>query len=307
MDDIYTTNLEKKLENPPELAIFDAFCIWTDLLGFGSQFYESNWHPSRKQWEKIRNRLLNAHTIAIRESSTNERLLILNDGIARVTGLVENPFMTYLLQLSIFIRGGVLTHLRIKESEKEEGYPGARTVIAAGKGALYMAEEINVDDFFYNYTKPDPKGLSRSAQEYGNPAVVYNPMALQMNTAFSKAYILESGGKKAGLPGCGMYVDDSFIQLIKQLANQEEDGYLWEENEDFIEFTVPRKATEGRAYKEEDVVIGFRLSKPITPEGVPWKTTVYRILRYYPWDELSTEFYFDLEEKTVANSIAILE
>lgn len=291
----YFTNLERKLENPPELSIFDVFCIWTDLLGFGSQFYNSGWEPTKDQWLKIRDRLLKAHTTALWQSSANERLMILNDGIARVTGLVKNPYASYLLQLSIFLRAGVLTHIKIKEAEKEDKYPGARTVIAAGKGARYMAEEITVDDFYANYTKPDPQGLSTSAQKYGNPPVVYNPKALQMNTAFSKAYIIDSGGKEAGIAGANIYIDESVIRIIKTLADKEEGGYIWEESEDHIEFTVPRAATEEREYSKENVVIGFRLSKPIAPKGLTWQTTVYRMLRYYPWDELTTDFYFDLE------------
>lgn len=295
MNEDFFTNLEKKLENPPELSIIYALCIWTDLLGFGSQFYKTGWNISKGDWGKIQKRLLKAHTIALWQTSINERLMILNDGIARVTGLTDNPYVSCLLQISMFLRAGILTHMKIKKEEEDNNYPGARTVIAAGTAARYMVEEINVDDFYANYTKPDPKGLSTSAQKYGNPPVVYNPAALQMNTAFSKAYIIESAGKKAGIEGAEIYIDDSMVNIIKELAEEEEKGFIWEVSDNNIEFLVPRASAKDGDANRENVVIGFRLSQPIIPQGLPWSTKVYRILRFYPWDELTNEFYFDLE------------
>ena len=45
-----------------------------------------------------------------------------------------------------------------------------------------------------NYSKPQGAELSDLAQKVGNPVVIYNPKELQMNTAFSKAFLLDEGG-----------------------------------------------------------------------------------------------------------------
>ena len=64
------------------------------------------------------------------------------------------------------------------------------------------------------------------ANSVGNPIVIYNPKEMQMNTAFSKAYILESGGGKAGLPGNYMYIDKSVIDAIDKYARDKGSPYL---------------------------------------------------------------------------------
>lgn len=40
-----------------------------------------------------------------------------------------------------------------------------------------------------------------------------------MNTAFSKAYIMEGEGSKQGLKGCNLYIDLYFINFFKDMVN----------------------------------------------------------------------------------------
>jgi len=288
-DYLYSSNLYKKLDNPPKLKVIDCLCLWSDLLGFGKQFTDKNWKLSHKDWENVRSRLLAAHSIAIKHTSHLERLLILNDGIAKVVPFYDSKYQSLLLQASIFFREVVMIHQEIKKNEAAKELPGARSVVAFGNSASYIEEEFKLDDYYFNYTKPDPEGLSTAAKRTGNPTIIYNPSQLQMNTAFSKAYILESAGSKGGLKGANLFIDRSVIDVLKIIANHEEGGFVWEETDDYVEFTVPREGE-----KKENVVIGFRFDKPFKP-SVGWDTEIYRVRRFYPWDELTDDFYFDLD------------
>lgn len=291
----YFTNLQRKLENPPEMRLYDSFCMWSDLLGFGTQFYESGWNPSRKDWEEIRRRLLAAHSIAYLNSSMMERLLLLNDGMAKVFPFRSSDIKNYMMQLSIFFREVVIMHQQIKDKEREFGYPGARTVVAFGKGAAYIDPEIRMDDYYANYTKPDPKGLSSSAAKQGNPMIAFTPGELQMNTAFSKAYIIESKGSSIGVAGANIFVDQSVLDVLMVLAKKGNYSPIVRNGEDHIEIIIPREGE-----PENDVVIGFRFDLPIEPdhpEMLRWKTKIYRMQRFYPWDEKADEFWFDLDNE----------
>ena len=288
---LYSSNLYKKLENPPELRVIDCFCLWSDLLGFGNKFIEKNWNLNREDWEDIRERLLSAHSVAIQNTSNKQRLLILNDGIAKVCPFFKSDYQSLLLQSSFFFREAVMIHQEIKKKEASKGLPGARTVVAFGNSASYIEPEFKYDDYFFNYTKPDPDGLSNAAQSVGNPTVIYNPAELQMNTAFSKAYMIESVGSKGGVAGSNIFIDESVIDVLKLLADKEEKGYIWVEMDNYIDFTIPRAGQQ-----KENVVIGFRFDKPFSPSGLRWNTNVYRVQRFYPWDELTSDFYFDLDD-----------
>lgn len=286
------TNLSVKLASPPKLKVRNCFCLWSDLLGFGNQFYNNNWNLDEGDWKRVRDRLLKAHTVAMANSNPRERLLILNDGIAKTYTPYHNQYDNQLFQLSMFFREVVLIHQNICSEELSNGYYGCRSVVAFGQNAAYIESEIKLDDYYLNYSKPNPEGMSDSARRAGNPTIIYNPSELQMNTAFSKAYILENIGSNGGLKGPYIFIDNSAIQELKNLANVLGYEYIWEEKDDCIEFLVPRKDSQ-----REDVVIGFRLSKPISPKGLKWSTELYRLIRFYPWDELTTNFWFDLDNE----------
>ncbi|WP_300502407.1 MULTISPECIES: hypothetical protein [Muribaculaceae] len=288
-NELFANNLDRKLSSPPKPMLRRAYGFWSDLLGFGSPFYENNWSITINKWIDIHDRLLNAHTIAFRNCSPNERALILNDGIAKVFNPQNDPYRNYLLDISVFLRGIVLTHLDINKLEKENNLPGTRSVLAFGENLSYIESEIKLDDFYLNYSKKNPDECSEGAKKAGNPTIVYNPSQLQMNTAFSKAYILESLGSKGGLHGHHFYIDNSVIDSLKSYAEVLKYDYIWEETDKYIEFLIPRKKND-----RNDVVLGLRLGLPFTPTNNKWDTTVYRLLRFYPWDEKADEFWFEL-------------
>lgn len=286
----YATNLTKKIATPPALNSHQYFCMWSDLLGFSKHFVDCNWNPNRADQKKIYDRLRIAHSKALYHSSSDERLMILNDGMAKVTALPDMHNCKSLLQISLYIRACVWMHIDICKSEKELGYPGCRSVLASGIGIEYLADEIRYDDYVYNYTKPEGSSISSQAQRNGNPIVIYNPLELQMNTAFSKAYIIEGNVKYLFLPKWSFIVDQSVVDSLIEYAKAK--GYipLIFDCDDYREILFP--------YSQDDptkVLMGFRLSRPEQLMTSNLTTTIYKLLRFYPNDEKTTEFFFDLE------------
>lgn len=144
----------------------------------------------------------------------------------------------------------------------------------------YLTEEVRLDDYVFNYTKPKGSEISTLAQSVGNPITIYNPKELQMNTAFSKAYILESGVKKAGSHGNCIYIDKSVIDAIDEYTKAKGYHPIWLEDEVGLSYMVP--------YEKDDlskVVLGFCFDKSvIQPQDIKYQTRGYKLLRYYPWD-----------------------
>ena len=287
----YVSGLDMKISNPPKLKTYDCFCMWSDLLGFGSMFEQTNWVLSNKQKRKVYKRLEAAHRNVLYYSSLYEHDLILNDGIAKVYHAANCESKIGIFPITIFLNSCIQLHLSINKEEKCEGYPGCRSVLSFGESIEYLSEEVRYDDYIFNYTKPEGEEISSGAKKNGNPVIIYNPKELQMNTAFSKSYLLESGGAKAGLQGNQFYIDQSVIDALEKYASSVGWNLIWRDENDlsimFISYTKNI---------EDKVWMGLALKGPIYPDPkiVRYKTTIYQLVRFYPDDEKISEFYFDL-------------
>ncbi|GIM29880.1 hypothetical protein CPJCM30710_25460 [Clostridium polyendosporum] len=293
---LYSTNLQRKIFNPPNEEIHDFLCFWSDLLGFGNDLFKNNWDLGLDGFKKIRNRLLDAHNMLISNIDINHNTkgLILNDGICQIMrcdyNIKEIDYISWLTKLGLYFLSCVKTHIAINIIEKENKYPGTRSVLAYGKGIKYLTDQITFDDFVFNYTKPDPEGISTVAREIGNPIKLYNPSELQMNTAFSKSYILESLGSDYGICGNELYIDKSVFDFISEYIKMSHTNAHFIEKDDCYQYLVP--------YELDDinkVYFGFKLSKKtVEIDYKDWKTTVYKVIAFYPHDEPIDEFEFDL-------------
>lgn len=285
------SNLSVKIGNPPKLKTRKSFCMWSDLLGFGNIYSDNNWDLNDKQKHAVYDRLVAAHSAVLYFSTPFERNMILNDGIAKVympdAGVLGKDDIN---TISIYLRHCIELHMAITQTEKAYGLPGCRSVIAFGDSIEYLAEEVKFDDYVMNYTKPEGHEISSIAERVGNPTIIYNPKELQMNTAFSKAYILESGGSKAGLLGNNFYVDQSVINAIISFGEKKGMDHVWQEQGNELRLLIP--------YERDnlyEVVIGFAFDKKvITPKVERYSTKVYKLLKLFPYDEPINEFCFDL-------------
>lgn len=291
--DTWGTNLNKKIGNPPKLKIRHSFCMWSDLLGFGNIYVENNWNLNSHQLRKVYDRLLAAHSSVLYYSRPDERNLILNDGIAKVYMPDDSIFgKREISSIAIYFRFCIELHMTINQTEKANGYPGCRSVIAFGDCIEYLAEEIKFDDYVLNYTKPKGQSISAIAQENGNPTVIYNPKELQMNTAFSKAYILESGKFDSNPVKNNMYIDQSVVDAVIEYGTRRGYTHVWQENKEELRLLIPYDKN-----NLNEVVIGFAFDKNVfTPEVKGYSTKVYKLLKLFPYDEPVGEFCFDLRE-----------
>ena len=147
----WATNLNKKIENPPKLKTRNAFCMWSDLLGFGNLYSDNYWKLNGSQRREVYNRLVNAHSAVLKYSQPTERNLILNDGIAKVYMTDDSIWgKREISNISLYIRFCIELHLTINRIERENGYLGCRSVLAFGECIEYLAEEIKFDDFVFH-------------------------------------------------------------------------------------------------------------------------------------------------------------
>lgn len=162
----FGSNLTTKIGTPPKLQTRNCFCMWSDLLGFSNFFEQNNWELNNDVRRQIYNRLEAAHSAVLYYSSWYERNLILNDGIAKVF----HPRSKFedknnVLSISLFFRSCVELHLSINETERKHNYPGCRSILAFGENIEYLADEIRLDDYVMNYSKPQGAELSDLAKK----------------------------------------------------------------------------------------------------------------------------------------------
>ena len=288
----FGSNLTMKIGNTPELKTRDCFCLWSDLLGFGNVFAQNNWDLDDKTKKQVYSRLKAAHSAVLYYSSFRERNLILNDGIAKVFHpLSKFEDKNNIISISLFFRSCVELHLSINKTELENNYPGCRSILAFGESIEYLVDEIKLDDYVMNYTKPQGAAISNFAKNAGNPTIIYNPKELQMNTAFSKAFLLDEGGSNAGMPGNNFYIDESVIKAVISYSNDKGYKSVWKETENGLCLFIPYNSD-----NIHEVIMGFYFDKKITPKNVRYNTTIYRLKCFYPHDEKTDEFFFDLDD-----------
>lgn len=273
-----STGLSQKLTRHRPGRVTESICCWTDLLGFGGPLAEAAWTPSKALWEKLFNRVAEAHACCYRNlDASNEFVLTLNDGIIRSCVLEQ---ISHLDELSMWLRACVFTHNWINEREEYKKMPGARTVLAHGQKLEHGVAGITVEDLVANYTKRDPKGPSRLPRKVAMRSVALNPLPLQLNLAFSKVYILDQLGSRGGIAGPHFYVDQSLLDIAARLAKKHKLLPLIDSrSETGRTLAVPKR---DRSYYH----FGFVLEEPgIQVETRKIKTTVWRVLEFHPWDE----------------------
>jgi hypothetical protein len=283
--------LHQMIERVGPHNVYECVCGWSDLLGFGTPFRESNWKLTEEQWRQVAARLQAAFTIHCKHPPMPDGyMLMLNDGVVRTRLVPDN---SPLFLLSLWMRDIVWAHFDINTFEVEKGHPGTRTIITGGEHAHYAFPEVKVDDFVLNYTRSEP-GMSKIGKMTGNPTVISNPARLQMNTAFSKAFLLDEAGSKIGLKGNRFFVDVSFLNLLEALVEKNRDSYslLKEEQENGLQWAIAHNSPRDERVWE----MGFLFKQtPILVDLTTLKTTVYQLLRFYPQDEDPDEFHFPLE------------
>lgn len=195
--------------------IIDCICSWYDLLGFGDPLIDSAWDLTN---EKCKNQLKRVTDLDLTysnkySSAHGTTTFSLNDGI--ITNYdIDSPNPNSLDRLVMVIDNIILEFESLNVRDKRAGFPGVRGVITYGHR--------------YHYTH-----MESTMAVLDNSTVAYHPRVFQMNTAFSKAYIIESSGSKAGVSGSNLYIDNFLLNLLEDLAlkeNIEENKFIVEKS-----------------------------------------------------------------------------
>ena len=199
-----------------KLKVTTSLCMWCDLLGYGTPFIKSKWRlntndaiKNLRRIEKLKFSLLQIYSYPL------ERVLLLNDGFIRNIDALNITMP----QLYLYWLGGILIgYYHINAQDCADGNPGARAVLTVGERFSYLSDMVTEGDI----TQATPE---RKA-ELSKNILVYSPKEFQMNTAFSKAYIMEESGSKAGLYGKYLYIDYDFLIAIENLMKNKPSHYL---------------------------------------------------------------------------------
>ncbi len=284
---MFYTNLDKKISEIQEVHTIPTICSWSDLLGFAEPYVKSNWEPCETEYRKIAERLRSMQIICARNLvAMEENVIVSNDAIMRNLNFES---INHIELISMWFRSLIYFHMAVNTWEKRHGYPGMRTVVAGGERLLHSFDDARFEDFIFNYTKKDPEGESSLPQEMRDRIVMYSPAAFQMNTGFSKSYILDGLGSKYGLEGANIYIDQSVLKCLKHTAyflRIEQSQIIQKETDMGIHFFIVNP-------ENHWFHMGFELGKPLQVSSKRLSTTVYKLLYFYPWDEDPKDFRID--------------
>ena len=202
-----------------KLESIECIAIWTDICGFGNLLQNNEWDLLKLQNAGLVELLNEVYSIAGRvmlpfaSPMPSDRILVLNDGIAKTLDLNFKNYLdghTFLF----FLRDSIFNHYFLLKTTENYGV-GIRTVFAGGARIQYSPEKITGHSVLYY----DNNNISDFGKKILETQFLYNPSEFQMNTAFAKAFTIDSLGTKEGINVNGLYIESSFIDLIEDIPN----------------------------------------------------------------------------------------
>ncbi len=178
-----------------------------DLLGYGAMLRPVGFNPSAPEAQIAVSRLEEFQAKAAEYADRYQRALIINDGVAYVRQLSPRTVsVTY-----DFLYRAFRAFQEVNTVEAAKGFPGARMVLAAGprlriSNATRPAKEHR--DAILRKLH-DNKMTAEQAVHAAARIMPYTGsiVELQANFAFTKAFLADQAGSRAGLSGPNFYVD----------------------------------------------------------------------------------------------------
>jgi hypothetical protein len=183
---------------------------WIDLLGYGAMLRPVRFNPSDASAQLAVHRLQEFHSIALQHVNRSLRALIVNDGIAFVREMSpRSRSVTF-----DFVAGVFDAFQAINAKDLSEGHPGARCIAAAG-ARLRTEEPMKLNPIKLSSILTRHSEGAISCEQAISEAFAYGPIAgasvpLQANFAFTKAYLADASGSKAGFRGPRFFLDAAF-------------------------------------------------------------------------------------------------
>lgn len=186
---------------------------WIDLLGYGSMLRNVQFDPTSPAALTAVERLdcFQAHVSAA--ATKYSMAVVINDGAVICRDLsARSKSVTY-----DFIRRVVQLHKAINSSEYEKNQPGARCVIAAGfriRRKNHQKQGL-IEGYGAHLIKQLERGTI-SVEEGVKSALTVKPFVatapeIQANFAFTKAYLVDADGSRAGFSGARIFLDMALL------------------------------------------------------------------------------------------------
>lgn len=198
-----------------DLNIIPCVSAWFDICGYGSLLEKCSWNLRTLRDNGFFEALSLAYDqmgnpfIADVPPHPTERVLVINDGVARTVDLVS-PVHVSSLSLLFYVRDLFLAHFQLMRSLARLGL-GLRTVLSGGERCQYSPQAISGQSILYHSGNPSAYGRALLGQQF-----VYYPAEFQMNTAFASAYTIEALGSKTGIRPNRLYIARTWIDTISR-------------------------------------------------------------------------------------------
>ena len=187
---------------------------WIDICGFGYQLEKAGWSLIELQNQNLL-KLLSSVYLRLSDPFwvgvppfPFETTLIINDGVAKTVDLTNLEHTDGIL-ISKYIEELLIAHYHLLIITKKYGL-GVRTVVAGGERIQYSHnEKTGYSMSYYNAEKISPFTEKMLKQNY-----LYSPAEFQMNTAFAKAYSIDSQGTKARFVVNGFFIEKDFLHKL---------------------------------------------------------------------------------------------
>jgi hypothetical protein len=202
-----------------KLSVSNCIAAWSDICGFGEQLRKNKWNLESLQKDGMLLLLSEVFTAVGGPLLVNisplphEIVLVLNDGVARTVDMLHKDKVSSQTFL-FYLRDLLFTHYFLLEITRKYDL-GVRTIVAGGEKVQYSpTTQTGESILFYDDAK-----ISDFGKKFLNTTFLYNPAEFQMNTAFAKAFTIDSIGTKGNILVNGFYIEDSFLEKIADLKD----------------------------------------------------------------------------------------
>mgnify|MGYP000866696755 CR=1 FL=1 len=199
-----------------ELETFPCVAAWSDICGFGSALECADWELKKICGSGVFDALSETYSLLGRPfiigvpPMPSDRVLVINDGVARTTDLIGENCVPH-AQMLFYVRDLLMRHF-ILERKLVALNLGLRTVLAGGERCQYSPEKSTGQSFLYYTDEPSEYGKQLLQQQF-----VYNPAEFQMNTAFALAYTLEALGSAGGFMPNRIYIEEGWLNTVNSV------------------------------------------------------------------------------------------
>lgn len=181
--------------------------MWIDLLGYGSMLREVNFNPDHPQAQEAVKRLKLFHNTLDAASGRSYNIQQINDGAVVTT---DTSPRTRLVSFN-FLRRSIELFQLINRLDVENSHPGARAVIAVGPRVRMLdaprTDSTRLTNLIERY-RQNAVSAEEAIHEASRALPTFGAFPLiQANFAFTRAYLADQSGSKAGIAGPNCYID----------------------------------------------------------------------------------------------------